>query len=318
MPPILIYGPSYAVPSEIRSTNDLNKGTRIRNRLIEDGIVKPESFIDPGMITLEELAEVHTPEYVKALDQDPTRFFTLSGLELLISPSVEEVVKIFDPHPYFYGRVNGTRIAALLAWEHRTTAINLGGGHHHAGVVSGKDMYGGYCVLADIPVAIHHVRMSHPEIKNVLIIDCDQHCGDGTMFTFENDPTVFTFSIHANQYYRPRLKRENLDVVTGRNPGTRKYLQLLKEGLKEVWGRFTPDMVFYIAGADPYSHDLGGGMGVSKEGMLERDRMVLESVKSRNLPLVVTLGGGYGPEAWEIHYQFICESQDLILQGLSG
>jgi acetoin utilization deacetylase AcuC-like enzyme len=250
---------------------------------------------------------VHTPEYVDALNKDLTRFFTLSGLELLISPSVEELVKSFDPRPYFFSKVNGTRVAAFLAWKEKAVAINLGGGFHHAGVVDGKDMYGGYCVLADIPVAIHHVRKAHPELTNILIIDCDQHCGDGNTFTFENDATVFTFSIHQNQYFRPRPKKNNLDIVTGRNPGARRYLSLLQSGLKEIYGRFSPDLVFYVEGADPYSNDLGGGMGISKEGLLLRDRMVYESATSRDLPLVITLGGGYGPETWEIHYQFIAE-----------
>jgi acetoin utilization deacetylase AcuC-like enzyme len=103
------------------------------------------------------------------------------------------------------------------------------------------------------------------------------------------------------------LKKNNLDIPTGRNPGTRRYLSLLDSGLKEVYLRFTPDIVFYIDGADPYTDDLGGGMGISKEGLWMRDKMVYESIKSKKLPFVVTLGGGYGPETWQIHYQFIAE-----------
>jgi acetoin utilization deacetylase AcuC-like enzyme len=280
--------------------------------LVKDGLADETAFVAPGMISLEELSEVHTPEYVDALNRNLRRFFTLSGLELLINPSVEELVKVFDPRPYFFSIVNGTKVAAFLAWKEKAVAVNLGGGFHHAGVVAGKDMYGGYCVLADIPIAVYHLRKAYPEVRNVLIIDCDQHCGDGNTFTFEDDATVFTFSIHQNQYFRPRTKKNNLDIVTGRNPGTRRYLSLLQSGLKGVYSRFSPDIVFYVEGADPYMNDLGGGMGISKEGLLNRDLMVYESVASRNLPLVVTLGGGYGSETWDIHYQFIA---DLLRQG---
>lgn len=308
-PVYLIYCKNYTIGNQggFSSTNDLNKGQKIRDRLIHEGLVLEDELIDPGVISNQELSEVHTEEFIHNLNQAPSLFFTLSGLELLISPSVEELLKYFDPRPYFFSIVNGTKVAALLAWEKKGIAINLGGGFHHAGIVSGKDMYGGYCVLADIPVAIHHLRKGHPEVSKILILDCDQHCGDGNTFTFEDDDTVFTFSIHQSQYFRPRVKKNNLDIVTGRNPGTKRYLSLVESGLKQVYSRFSPDIVFYIEGADPYVNDLGGGMAISKEGLLMRDRLVYESVTNRNLPFVVTLGGGYGPEAWEIHYQFIAE-----------
>lgn len=308
-PVYLIYCKNYGIKNQsgFSSTIDLNKGKKIHDQLVFEGGIRENEFIDPGVISIKELSEVHTRAYIDNLNQDPTLFFTLSGLEMLISPSVEELLKFFDPRPYFFSIVNGTKVAALIAWERKCTAINLGGGFHHAGIVCGKDMYGGYCVIADIPVAIYYLRKAHPDVKKVLVIDCDQHCGDGNTFTFEDDDTVFTFSIHQNQYFRPRTKKNNLDILTGRNPGTRRYLSLLESGLKEVYLRFTPDIVFYIDGADPYTDDLGGGMGISKEGLLMRDKMVYESVKSKKLPFVVTLGGGYGPDTWEIHYQFIKE-----------
>jgi len=304
-----IYGKDYCIEERegFSSTLDLNKGRKIRDELMREGLVSDHEFIDPGPISVEELSEVHSAEYIKSLINDPSLFFTLAGLELLVSPGVEEILKYMDPKAYFFSIVNGTKVAALLAWERKCVAVNFGGGFHHAGVVAGKDMYGGYCVLADVPVAVHHLRKAYPEAQKVLIIDCDQHCGDGNTFTFEDDDTVFTFSIHQNQYFRPRNKKNNLDIVTGRNPGTRRYLSLLQSGLKEVYSRFFPDIVFFIEGVDPYINDYGGGMGISKDGLLMRDKMVFETVKDRRLPLVITLGGGYGPESWEIHYQFISD-----------
>ncbi|MBM4347021.1 MAG: histone deacetylase [Deltaproteobacteria bacterium] len=305
----LVYGKDYSIEGRegFSSTLDLNKARKIRHELIREGLVSEEKFIDPGPISIEELSEVHSPDYIHRLVENPSFFFTLSGLDLLISPGIEELLKYFDPQAHFFSIVNGTKVAALLAWERKCTTINLGGGFHHAGVVAGKDMYGGYCVLADVPVAVHHLRKTYPEARKVLMIDCDQHCGDGNTFTFEDDDTVFTFSIHQNQYFRPRPKRNNLDIPTGRNPGTRQYLSLLQSGLKEVYSRFSPDIVFYIEGVDPYINDFGGGMGISKEGLLRRDKMVYETVMERKLPFVITLGGGYGPEAWENHYQFIAD-----------
>ena len=316
----LVYCENYTIESQggFSSTIDLNKGKKIHDKLVLEGLVGENEFINPGTISIEELSEVHTIDFIYNLNQDPSLFFTLSGLELLISPSVEELLKHFDPRPYFFSIVNGTKVAALLAWERKGIAVNLGGGFHHAGIVSGKDMYGGYCVIADIPVAIHHLRKSYSEIQNILIIDCDQHCGDGNTFTFEDDPTVFTFSIHQSQYFRPRVKKNNLDIVTGRNPGTKRYISLLESGLKQVYSRFSPDIVFYIEGADPYINDLGGGMAISKEGLLKRDLMVYEGVRSRQLPLVVVLGGGYGPATWAIHYQFISEILKMSLSRQMG
>ncbi len=308
-PIYLVYCKDYSVVERegFSSTIDLNKGKKIYDELIGEGLVNERDFIDPRPMRVEELSEVHSEAYIQSLVQNPSLFFSLSGLELLISPGIEELLDYFDPRPYFFSIVNGTKVASLLAWEKRGIAINLGGGFHHAGISCGKDMYGGYCVIADIPVAIHHLRRTHSEVQNILIIDCDQHCGDGNTFTFEDDPTVFTFSIHQNQYFRPRTKKNNLDIVTGRHPGTRQYLSLLESGLKQVYSRFSPDLVFYIEGADPYVNDLGGGMAISKEGLLKRDLMVYEEIRRRELPLVVVLGGGYGQATWEIHYQFISE-----------
>ncbi len=308
-PTYLIYNENYKIvgPEGFSSTLDLNKGKKIRDQLIQDGLALESSFIDPGMIGLEELTEVHSKGFIQYLNSDLSLYFSLSGLEFLISPSVEELLKYFDPRPYFYSIINGTRVAALVAWEKKAVAINLGGGFHHAGIIRGRNIYGGYCILADIPVAVHHLRKAYPEAHKILIIDCDMHCDDGNLFTFEDDKNVFTFSIHESQYYRPSLKKNNLDIITGRNPGTKTYLSLLESGLKEVFSHFTPDLVFYLEGVDPFINDLGGGMAISKEGLFKRDLMVYENVKSRDLPLAVILGGGYGPESWEIHYQFISE-----------
>jgi hypothetical protein len=133
-------------------------------------------------------------DYAKA--HRDTVHFHVEALALLPGQALVVMADHLDPSGATGGGADGQRPG------YRAVQVRVGlGGFHHAGISSGRDMYGGYCVLADIPIAIHHLRKAHSEVQNILIIDCDQHCGDGNTFTFEDDPTVFTFSIHQNHFW---------------------------------------------------------------------------------------------------------------------
>ncbi|MGH9344872.1 MAG: histone deacetylase family protein, partial [Terriglobia bacterium] len=130
-------------------------------------------------------------------------------------------------------------------------------------------------------------------IGTAMTVDCDVHQGNGTAFIFLDDPTVFTFSIHQERNYPAHKPPGDLDVNLEDGAGDEEYLVALDEGLNAAFGKFAPDIIFYIAGADPYHADQLGGLKLSFDGLMRRDRMVFERARSKSTPVAVTLAGGY-------------------------
>jgi acetoin utilization deacetylase AcuC-like enzyme len=135
---------------------------------------------------------------------------------------------------------------------------------------------------------------------STLILDCDVHQGDGTAALFRDDPLVFTFSIHGRKTFPHRKVAGDLDIGLDDHTGDAAFLSDLREGIELVARRFTPDLVIYVAGADPYRRDRFGRMALTKAGLLERDRMVFDRYRGRAVPVAVTLGGGYAPDPADI------------------
>lgn len=139
--------------------------------------------------------------------------------------------------------------------------------------------------------------------ERVLIVDLDYHHGNGNAAIFAGDESVFTFSMHANNWCWID-KRSNLDIELPAGTGDASYLAALRRELPPILATFAPDFVFYVAGSDPFVEDRLADFTLSEAGMLERDRFVTEQVRSRNLPLVVVTAGGYGPTTWRIHFNY--------------
>jgi len=153
-------------------------------------------------------------------------------------------------------------------------------------------------------------------VDRILIIDADVHQGNGTAFIFRNDPTVFTFSIHGKNNFPFHKQAGDLDVSLEDGTGDETYLAALRQALKTIAGRFVPDMVFYLAGADPYHDDLYGRLALSKEGLACRDREVLAFCRLHQLPVAVTMAGGYAKniaDSVDIHVQTVRIFQDAAL-----
>ena len=181
----------------------------------------------------------------------------------------------------------GTLLAGSLALEHGCAA-HLGGGFHHAFAGHGE----GFCLLNDVAVAARGL-MARGQVERVLIVDVDVHQGNGTAEIFGHDPSVFTFSMHQESNYPADKPPSNLDLGLEDHAGDEVYLDLLSEHLPKVLERHDPDLVFYLAGADPYKDDQLGGLSLTLKGLRRRDRFVYDSVRDHQTALAVVLAGGY-------------------------
>ena len=182
--------------------------------------------------------------------------------------------------------VGGTLAAARDAMS-RGFGGNLAGGTHHAFRAAGA----GFCVFNDLAIAILVLRQDGLA-QRAAVLDLDVHQGDGTASIFEGDDAVLTASVHGENNFPHRKQRSSIDVGLPDGTGDSEYLDHLRQVLHEVTA-FRPDVVFYQAGVDALSGDRLGRLALSKEGLLERDRLVFETVFSHTLPVVVTMGGGY-------------------------
>jgi acetoin utilization deacetylase AcuC-like enzyme len=243
----------------------------------------PVSFFEPDPATWQELALVHTEEYLGRLRAGTLSTDEVAQLEL---PWSEEMVEGFRL------MVGGTIQAALVASDVKRptsafrAAVHIGGGLHHAFPNHGE----GFCPLNDVAVAVRVLQQRG--IERAAIVDLDVHHGNGTAFIFESDPRVFTFSVHQQYNYPMWKPRGSLDIGLPDGVHDTTYLEELEKALPTVM-ESRPECVFYLAGADPYEDDQLGGLRLTREGLRQRDRMVIEAARGSNLPLVIVLAGGY-------------------------
>ena len=185
--------------------------------------------------------------------------------------------------------VQGTINAAIMALQDGVSG-NLAGGTHHAMPDGGE----GFCVFNDVAVAVKTLKRAH-WVRNVLIIDCDVHQGNGTAKIFEDDDEVFTFSKQKKKNYPFVKPPSNLDIGLDDGTGDVKYLSTLENALGEIFSATNPDIVFYLAGIDPLETDHFGRLSLTLNGLRVRERLVIENVVDRSVPLVLLLSGGYAP-----------------------
>ena len=245
-------------------------------RLLESRVLEPSDVIEPQSATWEELALVHTGAYLRKLRDGTLTPEDLAELELPWSPGMVEAFRLM---------VGGTIEAARLAYT-QEIACHLGGGLHHAFPNHGE----GFCPFNDVAVAVRVLQSR--DIERHAIVDLDVHHGNGTAFIFEADPSVFTFSMHQQHNYPMWKPRGSLDVGLPDGAGDARFLDELERALPKILAHH-PDMVFYLAGADPFQDDQLGGLRLTCDGLRQRDRMVIEAVRGASLPLVITLAGGY-------------------------
>lgn len=189
--------------------------------------------------------------------------------------------------------VQGSINAGLMALQDGL-AGNLAGGTHHAMPDYGE----GFCVYNDTAVAIKVLQQSM-WVNNVLVLDCDVHQGNGTAYIFREDPSVFTFSIHGEKNYPFNKPPSDMDIGLPDKTSDENYHHSLISALDKILEQFKPDLVFYLGGIDPLETDYLGRLALSQKGLIEREYIVIETIKNKNYPLVLLLSGGYAPTVEE-------------------
>src|SRR5579859_389109 len=273
----LVYSPEY----------DLNLGVHVfpsvkykltREKLLRDGTARPEDFLEPSAASDEDVALVHTPGYIHKLKTGTLTPIEILQLEIPYSPQLIRAVWL---------AAGGSILAGRLALEDGV-AVNIGGGFHHAFPDHGE----GFCVIHDVAIAIRRLQ-KEKAITRALTVDVDVHHGNGTAAIFAADPTVLTLSIHqVNNYPNPKPP-SSVDINLEDGVEDEEYLAALEEGLDKSLAGFHPDLIFYLAGADPYREDQLGGLKLSLDGLERRDRLVFERARAKKIPVAVTLAGGY-------------------------
>lgn len=275
------YAQDYYVPLPAGHPFPMGKFPALHRILTGDGAVRPEEIVEPGEASWEELALVHTPEYLRKLE---TGEFARAELSRLGLPWSEALVRRSRL------AVRGTVNAAWMALEDGVAA-NLAGGTHHAFPDHGE----GFCVLNDVGVAVRLLRRAG-WIRRALVVDLDVHQGNGTAAVFAEDPDTYTFSVHGARNYPFHKVPSDRDVALADGTGDAAYLAALARHLPEALDAARPDLVFYLGGVDVLAGDRFGRLALTRAGLEARDRMVVERVRERGVPLALLLSGGYAAD----------------------
>jgi acetoin utilization deacetylase AcuC-like enzyme len=262
---------------------DLNLGAHVfpsqKYRLIRDRLAaEGHDFLAPEPATDDDLLLVHGRGWITRLTQGTLHEAELMRLEIPWSQKMADA---------FCLAAGGTTLAARCALRDGS-AFNIGGGFHHAFPNHGE----GFCAIHDVAVAIRKLQQEQL-IERALVVDVDVHQGNGTAAIFSNDDSVFTLSIHQFNNYPQFKPPSDIDVNLEDGVGDEEYLQRLDQAVEKALGRFDPQLLMYVAGADPYKEDQLGGLALTIDGLMERDRLVFGIARHRKIPVCVTLAGGY-------------------------
>src|ERR1700730_13846968 len=301
----IIYHPQYDLdlgshvfPSE--------KFRLIHDSLLAEAIVEESDFLKPEPATDEDVLRVHTEAWVRKLRTDSLTLGERMKLEISLSQSTVNA---------FWVAAGGSILAGHKALEDGFAA-NLSGGFHHAYPGHGE----GFCMIHDVGVAIRSLQAAG-KIRTAMTVDTDVHHGNGTAAIFGDDDTVFTLSIHQQNNYPMPKPPSDLDI--GLEDGTRdlEYLDALEKGFLHALKKMTPDLIFYVGGADPYREDQLGGLALTTEGLQKRDRLVFEHTRLRGIPVASTMAGGYArrvADTVRIHVNTIVAARDVFSQQASA
>jgi acetoin utilization deacetylase AcuC-like enzyme len=266
---------------------DLNLGDHVfpskkyrwlHDRLVRTRFACPADFVGPEPATDEDMLLVHDAEWVAKLRSGTLTYQDILRLEIPYSRRMVEA---------FWLAAGGTILTARFAME-SGLAFNVGGGFHHAFPDHGE----GFCAINDIAVAIRRLQRDGV-IRRAMVVDCDVHHGNGTAAIFGSDPSVFTLSIHQFNNYPSEKPPSSLDINLADGVGDAEYLNRLGNGYRAALSMFQPELVMYVAGADPYCEDQLGGLSLTFDGLKERDRLVIWTARSHKIPVAIVLAGGY-------------------------
>lgn len=256
----------------------MEKYELLPEQLLYEGTATAENFFEPEPLDEPTILRTHEVEYWEKLK---TQTLSVKEIRAIGFPMSERLVQR-SRHI-----ANGTVQCALHARAHGV-AMNIAGGTHHSFTYKGE----GFCLFNDIGIAANHL-LHHDIVKKILVVDLDVHQGNGTAQIFQNQPLVFTFSMHGEKNYPTRKEKSDLDIGLPDKTEDAAYLNILKETLPRLMDEVQPDHIFYLSGVDVLATDKLGRLSLTMAGCKERDRIVLEICKKNNIPVTVSMGGGY-------------------------
>jgi len=258
-----------------------------------------ENFLSPEPGLKEDILLVHSVKYLKKLEMGKLSHTEMMTMELPYSPELFEFARL---------TVGGTIITGKQALEDGL-AVHIGGGFHHAFADHGE----GFCILNDTAVALEKLK-KEGNIQKAMIVDCDVHQGNGTADIFSKKDYVFTFSIHQMDIYPANKSSSSLDVGMWSGDGDEEYISAIRSNFPRLYEEFQPDLVFYLAGADPYEKDRLGGLRLTLEGLMERDKIVIGEARKLSLPVGILFAGGYAynvQDTISVHLNTVKVSQKI-------
>ena len=275
----------WAIPLPEGHRFPMAKYALIAEAVVSRGFVSRDALQEPERAPREAVRRVHDARYVEAVLTDGLDATELRRLGFPWSPELPE-----RSLRTVQGTIEATRDALTTG-----SGLNLAGGTHHAFPGHGE----GFCVFNDVAIAIRDLQ-AEGRITRAAVVDLDVHQGNGTARIFADDPEVFTFSMHGARNYPFRKERSRLDVELPDGTSDGEYLALLAQHLEPVLDAARPELVVYIAGADPYRHDRLGRLALSIDGLARRDALVFAACRQRSLPVAVVLGGGYAADLEDV------------------
>jgi acetoin utilization deacetylase AcuC-like enzyme len=274
---LFIYSNEYWMINVGKHVFPVRKYRTIYERLLMSG-AKRDQFLVPRPASDEDVLLAHTPRYVKKLKTG-----TLSAAEI----AMIELPFSLDLVKFAWLTAGGTILTAEKALE-KGVAVHIGGGFHHAFHDHGE----GFCVINDVAIALERLKRREA-VRRAMVVDCDLHQGNGTAHILSGRDYAFTFSIHQMDIYPSEKAQSTVDVGLWAGDGDTQYIKAMRAHFPQLYREFDPDLVFYLAGADPFEKDQLGGLRVTKEGLRERDRIVVEEARRLRIPVAIVLAGGY-------------------------
>jgi acetoin utilization deacetylase AcuC-like enzyme len=276
----VFYSPRYYADIGQGHTFPIRKFELVRDRLLAEQTIHPDEIVEPSPATIEQVRLVHTEDYISRLCSGT---LTTKELRRLGLPWSESLVR----RSFF---ATGGTIAAAHTALSEGYGSNLAGGTHHSFADRGE----GFCVLNDVAIAIRLLRQEGL-VRRAAILDCDVHQGNGTATIFVDDGDTFTFSMHGANNYPLFKAQSTLDIELPDGTTDNEYLACLTSHLPKVFA-FDPDIVFHLAGADPFAGDKLGRLALTINGLRQRDHCVLSACYEREIPIVTVMSGGYGKD----------------------
>jgi acetoin utilization deacetylase AcuC-like enzyme len=296
----VFYSDHFVLPLPEDHRFPMVKYSMLRERVAGDGICAPGELRTPRAVTDEEILRAHAPHYLgRVVSGD----LTDKEVRRIGFPWSERMVERSR-------RASGGTLGACLAALEEGFAANLAGGTHHAFSDRGE----GYCVFNDSAIAARAVQAAGLA-ERIVVVDTDVHQGNGTAEILRTDPTIFTFSIHGAKNFPFHKEESDLDAPLPDGADDTEFLTTLERGLEAALDAANADLAIYLAGADPFEGDRLGRLSVTKAGLAERDRLVLEACEERGIPVSVTMAGGYSrnvEDTVDVHLQSIRRAADLM------